>query len=1118
MSRRLLPFVAFMFAALAIFGRKATAMQALAYARPAQSSGSAPSILDRAIDVKLDRVSLEAALRNVRELSGVSLNYDPGDIERASTLITLNQRTTVGHALSNILNGTGFTYRLLYSGTVLIEKDAGRSGDTPQAPPEGGGALVGAVRDAQTGAPLPGAVVSLEGGNKATLVGTTGIYRISNIRPGSYIVVAKRLGYIPLRKPVEILQGQIDSVGFSLVPSAEKLDQVVTTINGSQSLVEMANTIGVIPVDSVVATSPITTLGDVLTARVAGVQVFQDGGLTGESPEVNIRGQGSYNGSATTNQPLLYIDGVRVDNTSASGGGTSGRFNDIDPETIESIDIVKGPSAAALYGTDAANGVILIKTKLGIPGATRWNFYTQQGVLDMSEKDRIVSNYYGWGHTTDGTNTPTQCTLALQATDGCVLDSLTHFTPLLDPQTTPFGTGSRQEYGANVSGGSGQWRYYFGGAYNTETGYLKMPDADLAILKAERGALGVSSDEEHPNGLSDATARENLVANVNTATTVSISAGYDSRTARIPNSDDLVFATIGPGYRDSNDGWFLGARPLYDFAGINQEQTSHFTGGVNADWRPTTWFSAHATGGVDRSDSYLDQVQREGEGGPLLPPGGQIGNTKTNTTLYTYSGYAVASLPLPARLASTTTFGANYNRTLVQASLVSGSNLAPGCTTIACAGINNGSEANSDTKVAGLFGVEEVSFANRLFVNGGVRVDAGSTFGNSVDAVVYPKAGVSWVLSREPLFPQTRFIQMLRLRAAYGESGTQPPPSAKLAVETASPASIHDSITVGTGLPTYGNPNLKPERQREFEGGLDADLLQNRVHLEGTLYARRTSDALVQIPAAASLGGLVSDINAGVVSNRGFEVLGSVRPIVTPALTWELTFNASVNHNKLLSFGPGIESDTSVFAPELRPGFPLYSWFGYPVTSYKVSPNGAVLPSNIQVGTQQQFVGPSSPSDQYTFSTTISVWRNLVQLRAQVDRRAGFNEQDNAIMSPCSVSSCLEAYDPNTPLSDRVRYGALGAGTSIGYIENASFTRLREVAVTFNVPSSMMRGVARSLAITLSGRNLALWTNFRASDPESAGAAGTGGIYGAYIDYGYLAPAQYWLLRVNLGL
>jgi TonB-linked SusC/RagA family outer membrane protein len=1073
------------------------------------------ALLQRLIAVDLDDVPVPDAIAAIARVAHVSIAYSDLDIEGSHRVTLQAGKITLAAALTAVLVDESLDVNLHADGGLSLARRI-KDGPSSRRQDPDSVLITGIVTDAQTHAPLVGVVVRVLGVNRTTTTAANGTYSVLTLLRGPIRIVARRLGYLPKWQSVPEGARWPDTVNFQLLATPQELDQVVTTISGNQRLIELGNAIGTIQAADVVPTSPITGLGDLLTARVPGVQVFEDGGLTGEAPTVSIRGLNSF---TVSNQPLLYIDGVRVDNTTAQGGGTSGRFNDIDPETIESIDVIKGPSAAVPYGTDAANGVILIKTKQGVIGRPRWTVYTQQGTVTPASKNRITSNYYGWGHTTDGSNTPVDCTLGLSATSGCTLDSLTHFTPLLNPATTPFGTGSRQEYGAQVLGGTPGWRYFFGGAYNSELGYLKMPDADVTILRAERGGLGVSSDEIRPNGLRDYSVHENISADLNPATTVSVTGFYDSRDARIPSSSSLVFAALGPGYRDNNDGWFLGARPLYQFAGIHDENTAHFSGAVNLDWRPASWFSAHATAGLDQSNVYLNELTRLGEQGPLGQPGGSRTNAKDNTTLYTYSAYGVAAVPLPLRLTSTSTIGANYNRTLDGSSLAAGTNLAPGCTSLTCAGTTTASETNTDTKVAGLFAEQKLSYADRLFLAGGVRVDGGSTFGNSISTVVYPKASVSWVVSREPFFPASAAVQSFRLRGAYGESGTQPPPTRKLDIETAQPAVVHDTVQTGTGLPVFGNPNLKPERQREFEGGADADLFGNRVHIEGTVYVRRTHDAIIPVAAPASLGSYVSFVNAGAVSNRGYEGLVSVRPVDTRYVAWDLTFNGSVNHNKLLSLGSGISPATNVFAPQLRVGYPLYSWFGYPVLGYSVSSNGAVLPSNVQVGTNQAFIGPSYPSDQLTFSSTISLLHSLLQIRAQVDRRSGFNLIDIRYLS-CSVNACQEAFDPHTPLSERVAYAALTAGaggTQAPYVENGSFTRLREVSVTLNVPSSMTRWVAHDVAVTVSGRNLALWTQFRGADPETAGAAGGGTGAGAYSDNGYIVPGRYFLVRVSAG-
>src|SRR4051794_4896543 len=298
------------------------------------------------------------------------------------------------------------------------------------------GSIAGIVTDQATGAPLETARVVLVGPNRIETTGREGRYTFRGVNPGIYQVRVLRLGYKPASDSVTAAAGETVALNFTLTPAPVQLDEIVSTATGQQSKLEIGNSISTIAAAQVAEESPITEFGDLLSGRAAGVTVLKSSGATGTGTKIRIRGSNSV---SLSNEPLYYIDGVRMDATPSGyaydiGGQSTSRINDLNPDDIENIEIVKGPSAATLYGIQAANGVVLITTKKGAAGKPRWNAFVEQGAVD--DQNTYRTNYFGRSADPNfdpATGDASGCTLLLQAQGDCVQSRIDTYNPLNDP-------------------------------------------------------------------------------------------------------------------------------------------------------------------------------------------------------------------------------------------------------------------------------------------------------------------------------------------------------------------------------------------------------------------------------------------------------------------------------------------------------------------------------------------------------------------------------------------------------------------------------------------------------------------------------------------------------------
>jgi TonB-linked SusC/RagA family outer membrane protein len=1076
-------------------------------ASPGTDDRVADAALQRVISIQLDGVGLRKALATIAAKGDLQLAFSGTRLPANATVSLRSDAITVANAFRAVLRGMGLEAVPLPGGRVALAPlgldEAGRwVGDGRS--PQGTGTIAGRVTDV-AGLPLANTTVGIEGTTHQAITKADGRYTLPGLAPGSYRVSARRLGYALLSKQADVTADATAEVDFGLTPAATALEQVVTTAAGDQRRVELGNSIATIDADSITPRTAINNMSDLLSGRAAGVEVLSGSGMAGTGTRIRIRGLSSI---SLSNDPIIYLDGVRVDNTltAVNMGGTYGyaknavpsRLDDINPADIESIDILKGPSAATEYGTDASNGVIVIKTKRGNAGATQWNAFAEQGLNDMPAK--FKDSYYAWGHETADPSVTLQCTLVAPFTnaaapnlgDGtCVTDSVTRFNPLNNSQTTFYRTGSRGQYGLNVSGGTSNLRYYVSGNYTHDDGVLQMPLAVQSTFASQFGTAPLP-EQITPNLLVQGALRSNLTVNFAHWGDVTFSASYLSTTQRAIYDGGLMFtAEDGPGKDDANLGYYPFVPVTALFASTSGQSVHRFVGGGTLNVRPTPWLAAHATLGLDIGSQTDTQVVYPGEDPThynlYTGEDGYRAAAQGGTDVYSVTGSATATLPINQHLTSTTTLGVQYEDrrsdfTIFDAyGLPSGGNLSFN-------GVfrTTSSETGEEDVTIGSFVDQTFALWDRLFLTGALRVDAGSGFGTNYQAAVYPKASLSWVVFQAP-------HPTLRLRAAFGESGVQPPRGASLTLFNQQVAVVNGASAGAAELATIGNPDLQPERQSEFEGGFDASTANQRVTLALTLYNKQSHDAIVSQILPPSAGHLVQQVNVGGVRNQGIEATVTARPIETEPLAWDLTLNASWNANKVTSLGGnGLPIIVSTYPQTVQQalGYPLYSNYTPDLTYSDANHDGIIEPSEIALSSQISYQGPSTPTRELSLGTGITVLHGRLRLSTLFDYRGG-NKLDVGDVAGFQSLYPLNQAEQNVRGSDlalQARSLAYATAFESNNLDEevADFVRWREASISYSLPTSWMRALhAHTLDIVLLARNLALWTKYSGLDPEA---------------------------------
>jgi TonB-linked SusC/RagA family outer membrane protein len=1002
------------------------------------------------------------------------------------------------------------------------------------------GTLTGRVTDAGTGRPVPDAQVGVIGTTAGALTNTDGQFTIRGVKPGTVDVRALRIGYGGQHKTVTVTAGQTATLNFALEEVVTKLNPIVTTATGQQRRVEVGNAIAQVDAAEVVQTQAVTNVGDLLTSRAAGVQVF-GGTQTGAGTRIRIRGTSSL---SLSNNPIFVIDGIRVEGTTGSstvsvGGTLPSRLGDLNPEEIESMEVVRGPSAATLYGTDAANGVIVITTKRGSAGKPQWTQYTEQTAI--SDRNEYPTAYWGWrtgptAATTSTRSNSVQCFLSQVAAGTCVQDSVTSYNLVDDPESTPFGTSYRKQYGSQLGGGSDLMRYFIHGEYEDEDGVTKVPQFDQRYLAARK--LSLSPAEESPNRLTRMTMRSNLNISLTQKADVAVSAGYISSDLRLPRSDDSGVSGIaantygGPGFKynttaagDTLYGW-RAFTPRDIYQAITVQSIERLIGSSAGNWRPQSWLALRGNVGVDligRNDSQLCRFANCPDVG-LDRQGFKIDN-RTNFFIYTVDASGTATHRLTDAIESKTTLGVQMYRNVFNRNGATGNTLPPGATTVTAAATKLADETTSESRTIGSYLEQTAAFRDRLFLTAAVRSDRNSAFGADFKTVFYPKLSGSWIVSDESFFPKPNWLNQIRLRSAYGASGVQP--GTIDAVQFFAPTTARGESGDQPALvfSALGNRKLKPERSTETEFGLDATVWDNRLSAEITHYNKESKDALISriLPPSIGTGATARLENLGKVRNWGWEALVNMQILRGSKLGWDLSLNASTNDNKLVSLGgvPPIIGTTQ----SQREGYPLNGWWSRKLTGWNdknkngiIEYNANAALSEITVTDTNVFLGYPTPKTEASLTSGFDFLNRRLRLTGMVDYKGGHLTYNNTERIRCaSRFNCSGLLNPKADFFQQARTVMVREHPSrsvSGYFEKGDFMRFRELSLAYTPSDNLAARLfhARHMTASLAIRNLGVFnTKYGGVDPEAFGTTGD-----APSEFQAFAPPTYFSFRFNV--
>ncbi|HEX8391250.1 MAG TPA: SusC/RagA family TonB-linked outer membrane protein, partial [Longimicrobium sp.] len=755
------------------------------------------------------------------------------------------------------------------------------------------GTVRGTVLESGNRQPLSGASVSVAGTDRRTVTGANGEYSLAGVPAGRVTVRASMLGHATAESSVTVADGQTARADFALAPAALGLEAVVVTgTPGATSRRQLPNSVTTVDVAEITQKTTVSDVTEVLQSRTPGVQILSNAGTPGAAADIRIRGAGSL----TAVRPLIYVDGIRysdaeLGNFGASGAGATSfstqvtsALSFLNPEDIESIEVIKGPAASTLYGAEAAAGVIQVITKKGTRGVqrTRWNLKYEMGVNEMVAD--LPRNYTTCTAARIAERTATTNEPVFPGCQGVPVNTVLDAPSPITVDPFGFRDGDITRTNLSVSGGADRFSYFVAGDMDREQGVFFN---SFNNRRSFRGNFTVNANSKLDFQVSTNYVRNHLRLPIGDESAQGLLLGsVRGLVGRIPAATG-----VQPGYAFSVDG---SRANNYN----NQTRSDRTTLGGTVNYRPVTWFRNRVTLGLDQTNNTATIISPAGSTDASFAeePEGLSGIRVPRNRLYTVDYVGNVELPLNNWLETTTSFGINYIARRTETLFGIGRGLgAPDITTIQNAAQTTGSNTVVENKSLGYYVQEQLAFGNRLFLTGALRADDNSSFGREFDLIVYPKAGLSYVLSEEPAlerFLNPLHVNTLKLRAAYGQAGRSPDPYSASQTYTVVKVAGPGATYSGLRPVAFGNPNLEPERGEEYEIGTEATFLNDRVGVDFTYYNKRTDNLLQSISVAPSTGFISSQLtNIGSISNSGVEMLLTVVPVDRRNVRWESRFN-----------------------------------------------------------------------------------------------------------------------------------------------------------------------------------------------------------------------------------
>jgi len=955
--------------------------------------------------------------------------------------------------------------------------------------------IAGRVTEQAGGAPIASATINVVGTTLGAVTSADGIFSVT-VPDGTTTLRVRRIGYQP--KTITLNPG-LNDVAVQLTKDVLELDkQVITGTVTSISSQNSSNAVAVVSGEQL-NRAPTPTIENALQGKIAGAIVTTNSGAPGGGAQVQLRGVTSIGSSSS---PLYVVDGVIVSNSAISSGlttitqasrviGTSNqdqqvnRIADINPADIEDISVLKGASAGAIYGSAASNGVIIITTKRGRNGKPALNVTQRLGQSRLSNKLDI------------------RCfTSAAEAEDAFPGLGASLFKPVCnDFQDQFYGQKDLSyETDLSVSGGNGGTSYFVSGLVKRDAGIQKGTGYNKQSLRINMSQqlgtrLNFRANTQIVHSLTERGISGNDNANVNPYTIFSVTPSFFDLRA------DPVTGLFPRNPFSSN-----GDNPFQDQAFLTSpENVYRFIGGSSAN--VSLLASTHQTldfvlsGGIDnfnQQDKIHSPANLFFESADGLP-GTIVDNNSHEVSATLGASFVHKFFPASQLFNATTSLGLRQGRRQFDQVFTAGQNLLLGQQNLDKAANLTAFETRTLVKDFSYFAQEELLLLeDRLQVTGGANIERTSTNGDANKFYTYPKFGASY---RLPFLPPK--VDNLKIRAAYGKAGNKPTFGQKF---TSLAVIVQDAVLGTRPALAAGLSTIKPELSTELEAGLDATLLSGRASFEFTAYRKRIDDLILSATRAPSTGFTSQVVQGGRLTNRGYEMALNVTPVQRGSLVWISRTTFAATHGIIDSlnvpafntggFGLGFGqtriqqglSPTAIIGRNGRDST-FRNTAGALVkrgdAGCGLTDPAATCGSFVSRVDHLSIIGDATPNFTMGFSNEFNF--GPIRVTSLLDWRKGgkvANLTNDYFLDCCNDNQGTLA---DTTLVNSLR-AKQGLRQTAAFVENATFLKLRELSVSYTLPSAvtsrLFSSSTQAVRLELSGRNLKTWSPYTGLDPE----------------------------------
>lgn len=959
------------------------------------------------------------------------------------------------------------------------------------------------------GSAVPGVTVLERGTTNGVTSDADGIFRLA-VQPQATLVISS----VGFTTQTVAVNGR-SSLNVTLLTNATDLSEAVVVGYGTQSKADLTGSV-VQLTSKDVGNQPVQSFEQSIQGKAAGVFIENSSGKLGQGIRVRVRGVSSISGNA---QPLYVVDGIPVvaDNLSSTSAATN-PIADINPNDIESISVLKDASASAIYGSRATNGVVIITTKRGKAGATRFNIGVQAGWNEPTHKREFLnSQEYVTLLTEARTNAglsaaSTAARLSVYAAG--VADPLTYDTNWQDQVLHRAGF---QQYDLNTSGGTDKTRFYLSGQYSKQKGIIVSNQYERM---AARFNIDHQATERLSFGLNMTATRSvnNRLPDDNSFSTPMQIVALAPITPLIDPRTGLVSGSLDPSTgRPNTTTYPFYYNPLLSIQGGSYVTTSYrLLGNVYAQYQLAKGLLFRSELGAD----LLNQDEERYQGRITATTTGQANGTafSANQTdaKVIVNNYFSYKNTFAERHAVELTLGTSYENQRLNGTNVTGTQFASDAyrTIDNAAQITAGSSFITGYALVSYFARAAYAFNGKYLIGGSARLDGSSRFGTDRRYGIFPAGSVGWLVSEEDFLKGNTVLSLLKIRASIGKTGNGN-------FGNFGSRSLFSSLNAGyVGTPgqrpyQLGNNSLGWETTVQYDAGLEYGLFNNRITGEIDIYRKNTTGLLLAQPVPGSSGFTSYNANVGSLRNQGLELSLTTRNFVG-AFTWTTSVNASINRNKIIDLaGPDILGS---YLNRARAGQPLGEFIG-PEYAGVDPANGNALyylntantdgtinrntTTNINLATYVP-VGNPNPTwtggitNTFTYkgfdltATLVAVFGNQIYDAAAPFYSVGFNngpdnqtrDQLNRWQKPGDITNVPKA----------IYNGGNGTGASSRFVSNGDYGRLRSVVLGYNLPSSLAkRGFLQSARIFVQGYNLLTFTKYQGWDPEVSADYLTGG-------------------------